>query len=194
LFNIILPMFLINELTEAQQIENLLLFGGLIVLNNVGFTFLTNTFQRFMKVKKQLASDGMMKLMSEKIMNLEYSYLEDPTYLDLKERAVFTVQNQSVIENVVATLSEILSNGVTLIGLIAILVTLGPVLIIVLVIGIVLLLLIYASVSKVQTNVMQEMVPINRRMTYYLNLATGKEYQKDIRCILATWNTLFPSV
>jgi len=181
LFNIILPMFLINELTEAQQIENLLLFGGLIVLNNVGFTFLTNTFQRFMKVKKQLASDGMMKLMSEKIMNLEYSYLEDPTYLDLKERAVFTVQNQSVIENVVATLSEILSNGVTLIGLIAILVTLGPVLIIVLVIGIVLLLLIYASVSKVQTNVMQEMVPINRRMTYYLNLATGKEYQKDIR-------------
>ena len=66
-------------------------------------------------------------------------------------------------------------------GLLAILATLGPVLIIVLIIGTLLMLWIYSGVSKLQIKVMQEIIPINRRYSYYMNLGTGKEAQKDIR-------------
>ena len=181
LLNVILPMYLIDELTGAQDIKQLCLYGSLIVLNNVGMMFISNTLQRFIRVKEEQTHDGMNKLMSEKIMNLEYSYLEDPYYLDLKERAVFTIQNQNVISNLIVTMSDLLSKGATLVGIVAILVSLGPVLLVVLLIGVALMLLIYAGVSKYQTELMQEVIPINRRFGYYFNLAFDKEVQKDIR-------------
>ncbi|MBQ8519650.1 MAG: ABC transporter ATP-binding protein [Agathobacter sp.] len=181
LLNIVLPMYLIDELTGAKDIRQLCLYGGLIVLNNVGMTLLTNTLQRFMKVKEEQTHDGMNKLMSEKIMNLEYSYLEDPYYLDLKERAVFTVQNQNAISNLILSLADLISRGATLVGLVVILVSLGPVLMIALLIGLAVMLLIYAGVAKFQTELMQEIIPSNRKYSYYLGLALDKEPQKDIR-------------
>ena len=181
LLNIVLPMYLIDELTGTQNIRQLCVYGGMIVLNNVGMTLVLNTLQRFLQVRRQTTREGMMKLMSEKIMNLEYSYLEAPYYLDLKERAVFTIQNQDAIANLINALSEVISRGATLIGLVVILASLGPVLLVVLVIGIGLMLALYAGVAKYQTNLMQEIVPINRRYGYYLNLAYEKEVQKDVR-------------
>ena len=107
ILNTILPMFLINELLGARNPESLVLYSGIIILNNVGMTFLENTFARFSKTLEVKTSRGMLKLMSEKIMNLEYSYLEDPTYLDLKERAVFAIQNQNAIANVVEMIFQV---------------------------------------------------------------------------------------
>jgi len=181
LLNVILPMFLVNELTGAKDVRNLVLYGGLIVLNNVGMTLLTNVLQRFIKIGEERTREGMMKIMSEKIMNLEYSYLENPTYLDLKERAVFAVNNQNVISNLIIMMADVLSKGTTLVGLMVILITLGPVLLIALVVGIVLALLIYAGLAGTQMKFMQELIPINRRFGYYFNLAFEKEPQKDIR-------------
>lgn len=181
LLNVVLPMYLIDELIGTKDIKQLCLFGGLIVANNVGMTLVSNTLQRFIRVKEEQTHDGMNKLMSEKIMNLEYSYLENPYYLDLKERAVFTVQNQNVISNLIIAMSELLSRGTTLVGLVTILISLGPVLLIVLLVGIGLMILAYAGVSKYQTEAMQETIPINRRFGYYFNLAFDKEVQKDIR-------------
>lgn len=181
LLNVVLPMYLIDELVGAKDIKQLCLFGGLIVVNNVGMTLVSNTLQLFIRVKEEQTHDGMNKLMSEKIMNLEYSYLENPYYLDLKERAVFTVQNQNVISNLIIAMSELLSRGTTLVGLVTILISLGPVLLIVLLVGIGLMILAYAGVSKYQTEAMQETIPINRRFGYYFNLAFDKEVQKDIR-------------
>lgn len=181
LLNIVLPMYLIDELTGAKDIKHLCLYGALIVMNNVGMMLVTNTLQRFMKVKEEQTHDGMNKQMSEKIMNLEYSYLEDPYYLDLKERAVFTIQNQNAISNLIIAFADLISRGATLVGLIVILISLGPVLLIAVIVGIVLMLGIYAGVAKYQTEAMQEIVPINRKYSYYLNLAMEKEPQKDIR-------------
>ncbi|MBO5098398.1 MAG: ABC transporter ATP-binding protein, partial [Agathobacter sp.] len=148
ILNVILPMFLVNELTEARRIEMLIFYAGLIVANNVGMTLLTKLLTRFSSVRGVQVQEGMMKLMSEKIMNLEYSYLENPVYLDLKERAVFAINNQSAISNTIYFATEVISKAFTLIGLVSILITLGPVLIIVLAISIVLILLIYSGVSQ----------------------------------------------
>ncbi len=181
LLNVILPMFLVNELVGNREVERLILFAGLIIVNNVGMTLVDNLISRFSTVLQEKAGNEMMKLMSEKIMNLEYSYLENPTYLDLKERAVFTIQNQNAINVLINAVFQTLGQALTMTGMIAILATLGPVLIVVLVVGTLLMLLIYAGVSKTQMKVMQEIVPINRRFGYYLNLGTEKEAQKDIR-------------
>ena len=181
LLNTVLPMFLVNELLGAKDVKMLVVYTGLIILNNVGMTFFGNTFERFVQVGQTKTSQEMLKLMSEKIMKLEYSYLENPTYLDLQERAVFAIQNQNAISNMIHMITDVLTKALTLAGLLAILVTLGPVLIVALVIGIVLGLLSYSRISKEQAELMQEIVPINRRFGYYLGLSTEKEAQKDIR-------------
>jgi hypothetical protein len=83
--------------------------------------------------------------------------------------------NQNVISNLIIMLADVLSKGTTLVGLMVILITLGPVLLIVLVVGIVLALLIYAGLAGTQMKFMQELIPINRRFGYFVNLAMGKE-------------------
>lgn len=181
ILNTVLPMFLVNELLGARNVEDLILYSGLIVFNNVGMALLEKIFARFMQVESVKSHRGMLKLMSEKIMNLEYSYLENPTYLDLKERAVFAIENQDAISNCISAMADVLSMALTLTGLFTILATLGPVLIVVLVIGIVLVLYIYSRVSKEQMELMQEIVPLNRRYGYYINVATDKDAQKEIR-------------
>ena len=181
LLNVILPMFLVNELTGEKVVERLVLYALLIVVNNVGMTFLDNLLNRFCSVLKEKSSNEMLKLMSEKVMNLEYSYLENPKYLDLKERAIFAINNQGAISQMTTMIFQTLSQALTMTGLLAILATLGPVLIVALIVGTLLMLWIYSGISKMQMEVMQEIIPINRRYGYYLNTAMDKETQKDIR-------------
>ena len=181
MLNVILPKFLVDELTGAKDVQMLLLFGALIILNNVGMTLLENTFKRFVEVKETYVRNAMNKKMAEKIMNLEYSYLEDPYYLDLKERAVFAISNQDAIAQLISCAASVFSGAVTLIGLITILATLGPVLIIVLVIGIAIMLLLYGGMAKSLVFFQNEIIPLNRRFGYYMGLSWDKQYQKDIR-------------
>lgn len=179
--NIILPKFLIDELLGAKEMQMILLFGALIIANNVGMTWLEKLYKRLTEVKKEAMRRRMTERMAEKIMNLEYSYLEDPYYLDLKERAVFAVDTQNAIANIVTCVSKVFSGAVTLIGLLAIIVTLGPVMILVLVAGIAVILLLYKGMSDMLVKVTESVIPINRKFNYYLNLGSDKQYQKDIR-------------
>ena len=181
IFNTILPMLLINELIGDRTVSRLLLYGGLIVANNVVMTFLTDSITKYRDVKDEWVQNAMVEKMGERIMNLEYSYLEDPYYLDLKESAIFAIQNQSAIANVIRVFADTLQGFITLAGLLTILATLGPVLVIVLAIGVVAMLVLFKSASKSMIELMQRIVPINRVYGYYIDVAMEKAAQKDLR-------------
>lgn len=181
ILNTVLPALLIDEILGARELNMLLVYGAGIVLNNVGVTFITKSIAKYIDVKGIWLQNAMVEQMGERIMNLEYSYLEDPYYLDLKERAIFAIENQSAIYTVIKSISDTLQGGVTLIGLLAILVTLGPVLIIVIAISLVIMFGLYKASSKTMVELMQDIVPINRRFGYYMNVAMEKPAQKDIR-------------
>lgn len=181
ILNVILPKLLIDELTGHKDIKMIIIFGGLIVLNNCLMKLIENTLSRYLDVKKEYLSNMMVEIMGEKIMNLEYSYLEDPYYLDLKERAIFAITNQNAIESTITEASQCLTQAVTLIGLVAIMATLGPVLIVAIVLGTALMLLCYSIMMKEMQNAMQSIIPINRRFGYYFNLTMEAKAQKEIR-------------
>lgn len=178
--NIILPKYLIDELLGAKNMQMILLFGGLIIANNVGMAWLEKLYKRMVEVKKEYMRRKMTERMAEKIMNLEYSYLEDPYYLDLKERAVFAI-GQNAIAQIVTVVSRVFSGAITLAGLLAIIASLGPVMILVLAADIAIMLLLYKNMSKTMVQVMQNIIPINRKYGYYIDLEMQKQYQKDIR-------------
>lgn len=179
--NVILPKFLIDELIKNDNLEKALIIGLIIILFNLVINFITKTYNRLLAVKQRYVSYKIMQEMSSKVTKVEYKYLEDPYYLDLKERAIFAVNNQSSLIRLVQGVSTIATNIFTLIGLTTILLTLGHVLITVLVIAAVINLIINALFVKYQTHFFQSIIPINRKYNYYFGLSFNPALNKDMR-------------
>lgn len=181
ILNMVLPMFLIDELTGGRDVKKLILFGACIVANNVIMTFITDSLQKYRDVKDEWVQNVMVEKLGERIMNLEYSYLENTYYLDLKERAIFAVQNQSAIVAIITLIANTVQGVITLAGLMVILFTLGSVLMTAIAIGVVLMILIVKAASGTMVALMNRIIPINRIFGYYAGVAADKPAQKDLR-------------
>lgn len=179
--NVIIPKYLIEELIGEQSIPKLLLYGGGIVVFNFIFGFINKTYTRILSVKNNYVSKKLMQEMSKKIMEIEYKNLEDPYYLDLKERAVFACNNQSAHIVLIRNLSSIISSSITLIGLVAIMFTLSYILVVILLSASLITILISALFKKYQNKFFQGIIPLNRRYGYYLGLSFENKLAKDIR-------------
>lgn len=181
LVNVILPKYLIDELLGAKNPRYLLFYGGFIVVSNLFFAWFTMTMKRVMDEKSIYMKEKMNHLMSEKIMKVEYSYLENPYYLDLKERAVFASNNQSAMENLIISVSKLFNNIVTLLGLLAVMCSLSVSLVIVLLLTIATTFVVQKKFMKYQQQFFGEIIPVNRKYGYYVGLAYNDKLQKDIR-------------
>lgn len=179
--NVVLPKFLIDELTGGCAPQRLLLFGGLIVGSNLFFSWFTLWIKRRMDVQNLYVSQRMEQLLGEKIMSLPYAFLEDPYYLDLKERATFALVNQQAMEGMIRQLANLMEKGMTLFGLTVIMLTLSPALVAILLLLVGCMLLLQRRLSVYQQKIHGMILPVNRRYGYYVNLAFQGETQKDIR-------------
>ena len=134
LLNIFLLKLLVDALTNSKDLNTIAIYGIALVANTVIITWIDKLLSKNLAARLEYTDAAMRKEMAIKIMNLEYSYLEDPYYLDLKDRALFALNNQGAIQMTITLTAQVLSNIITIVGLIAILATLGPVLIIALVV------------------------------------------------------------
>lgn len=181
LINVILPRFLIDELIGDKNTNMLILYGAAIVLSNVAFALLANTMKKIMDVKNIYMNNKMSQAMANKIMNVEFSYLENPYYLDLKERAVFAFTNQSSMEALIRNVTTALKHLVTIIGLLVIMFSLSWVLVFLLAVAVLISLLIYRLFMNYQMNFFKEVIPVNRKFGYYVGICYDNHPQKDIR-------------
>lgn len=181
LINVIMPKFLIDELTGHQAPDMLLLYGGIVVVGNVLIALINNLTKRYLEAKEAYMAEMMQFRMGEKIMNVEYPVLETPHYLDLKERAMFAIRNQSAMEGFIANTATLLNQAVTLVGLVVVMLTLSPVVAILLLLLAALNVYSNARFLRKQWEAMQRIIPHNRRYGYYIGLCYDEEMQKDIR-------------
>lgn len=181
LVNVILPKYLVDELVGGRDRENLIRFGLYIVLSNVAFFFLNKTMKRIMGVRNIYMKEKLNQAMADKIMKVEFACLEDPYYLDLKERAVFACRTMSALENLIGSVAKVLNNTVTILSLLAVMFTLSPIFVLLLVLTISIPVVAQKFFSKYQLSIYQELIPVNRRYGYYISLGFDGKYQKDIR-------------
>lgn len=179
--NVILPKYLIEELIGAQDPKRLILFGGGIVIFNLVMGFINRTYKRLLEVSNQAVNLKLTEAMGKKIMAVEYHYLEDPYYLDLKERAVFACNNQGALERIIHDLASIISQIFTMISLVVIMFSLSYLLVIILLTGSIITVLISNYFKKYQNKFYQGLIPLNRRYGYYLMLNLEDNLQKDLR-------------
>ena len=178
---VVLPKFLIDGLTGGQELQRIALTGALVVGSNLFFAWLARFMKRCLTVQNPYMNQQLERRLGEKIMSLPYERLEDPYYLDLKERAAFAFINQQAMEGLITGVAELLQKGITLFGLAAILITLGPFLPAVLLLLVGVMLLLQNMQSGHLKAIHEYILPINRRYGYYVNLAFNDELQKDIR-------------
>ncbi len=182
LANVVLPKYLIDELITSRDTGSLLLIGGAIVFSNLVFSFLGKLMTRNLTIQNRYMNEKMNQALGIKIMNVDYSYLENPYYLDLKERAAFACTNQSAVYNLISCSADLLKSFVTLIGMVTVMLTLGPVLFVVSAVTIILTVVLISSFSSYQVRFFEEIIPVNRRYGYYLGLGFSEgEIQKDAR-------------
>lgn len=181
IFNVILPKYIIDELTGGMNQSKLIFWVGAIVGSNLIFTFLKKSAKRLLDVKEKEVFWQIERAFARKIMSVEYWHLEDPGYLDLKERASFAMQNQSAVSNLINKTIELLNQTITVIGLIAIMLQLSWILVLGLLITIIVMLLIQGSFSGYQQKFFGELLPINRKYNYYAGIVFDKIYHKDFR-------------
>ena len=179
--NVLFPRYLIDELMGAARPSYLLLFVGLIVLSNGLFYLLNRLLDRTHGIYQRKVASEMWQALSAKIMRLPYPYLEDPEYLDLKERAIFVLTNQDALQALIQYVGEILKNLFTLLGLLVLMLTLSPLYVLILLGITALSLWIYRRFMPYEAQLYQAILPYNRRLGYYTNLTLEDTLQKDIR-------------
>lgn len=181
LINIWLPKILIDLLLSGkpigESVKTLIIFG---IIKSI-LSFLNKVFLGKLAMEERLLSKGILYKFSEKAFRLEYAALENSEILDLRERALFAVNNYGALYGLMQELQTILTQIFILIGVGGVLISFSSTYVLVIVIFIALSILNSRITSKKSFQGMQEIIPINRKYGYYINTSTEDKNQKDYR-------------
>lgn len=179
--NIIMPKFIIDELLGKQRIEVFISLVSIIIVGNFIFNFINRWLDSLVNIKNMEILNGFDLLIGEKIMDMDFEKIEDPQILDLKERAIYPLKNQGILQRIIKNIVDIISNVITIIGLVAVISILNP-LIVLLIIGIVFLnSFVYKRSQAIQYELHKELIPINRKWAYFAELTCDFSIGKDSR-------------
>ena len=181
LLNVILPKYLIEAMVAKASLDILGQWVLIIIFSNLFFEWLNLWMKKIMYVKNLYVRDQMSLEMARKIMFVEYQHLENPYYLDLKERAVFALNNQNAMFRFVEALASFLKYSTTVVSLLVLLWMLSKLLVLTLLLVIGLSWLIYRTFMNFQMQFFGQLIPINRKYGYYVNLFFQNKLAKDIR-------------
>ena len=180
IYNAYVLSVLIRYLEKGVYREALLVGLGIVLINLV-FNFLEKLNLRLQETMKLKMQESIDHRVTQKLMKVPYQYLEDPYYLDLKERAKYAIENQDTINQFLNGFMESLQIILTLIGLLTIILLFDFILLAILVVAIVLNITIVALSLKTQYNVFQNIIPINRKFGYYMRTINDIRWGKDYR-------------
>ena len=178
---IIIPKFMIDELLGEQRLNSLIALVVGLALSHYLLNTLTHYLDYVIKIQSEKVYKGFSMRIGEQVMNMSFEKIEDPQILDLKERALYPIQNQGAIYQVLTNSVTILQHIVFSIGAIFIVGTLHPI-IPMLIVGIILLnTVLYQKLQQTMYTLYQKIIPINRKFNYYLTLTGDASMGKDIR-------------
>ncbi|MDF2543347.1 MAG: putative transporter [Herbinix sp.] len=179
--NIIMPKYIIDEAIGSQRPERFVLYIGTIILGNAFF----NLMNRYLEMKLDIAQFAMVNgfelHFGKHIMNLDFESMEDPEILDMKEKAIFPINNQGILWRMMGNITRLIEILITTIGLIALVATLNFLLILAIIAIVIVNAAIFKKAQALQYKFHQDLIPLNRRFNYYGGLTSDFSMAKDIR-------------
>jgi len=183
-FSVILPKVLIDELSLGMEarIENILkiILGYLLFTSIFGFlkTFVAN----YADPRITYLRIDYLKDMFDKVVSMEYKYMEDATFYEKNGRAMdATNSNDTGIEGVYHKLFETPALALTAIALIFFIGKLNIFILLGLILNVIVTMWISRKVHNFQYSKQEELSRAQRRRDYYYRTTYDFGYGKDIR-------------
>ena len=181
LLNIIVPAWIIDEMLGAGRLKVLLADVLLLAGGNVLLGLIRTWLDRKWELANLSLQHGMEVRLGEHVMGLDYEKIENPSVLDLKERALYPIRNQNSLNELIETVCTMVTAVFSLLSLSAVLLQTNAAMIV----GIILFCLIqFVLLKKIQKNMSVFMagIPVTmRRSAYYENLAADYKPLKEIQ-------------
>jgi len=181
---VVLPKFVLEELTkqEAASATRLLSIIGIFFLTSAilgfGKTYLHDVYYaRLSALRINYIGD-----MYNKLISLEYRYMEDATFYDRNSRAMeANSSNNNGVEGVYHKLYETPAVVLTALVYMVLVGILNPILLLGLLVNTAVIILIGKKAQDYQYSKKDELGHLNRRKTYYYKTTYDFAYGKDIR-------------
>ena len=179
---VVMPRYIINELMGEQRVSHLTLYIGILV----GYIFAATTLSNYLQwtgfTHRIKISQDFTVFMHEKTVNADYADIESSRYLEMKEKAEkFLFGDWHGFSYVLDMAIEIIGKTFTMIGVIAVVASLNPLLVLAFVTLVLLSSLIEYRVQKKQKEIRLRLMLGERRVMYYGSLLEDFSYGKEIR-------------
>lgn len=182
LTDVIIPKYIIDELTGQRRVEIVCAWIGLMVFINLFGNWLICFSQGKITLIKGRVFTEFQTMMAEKLSRSDYARLEDPKFLDIRSKAERILYGDGAgFGSVLDSAFHIFGKVFTFLGIIVIISTLS----IWVVLGFVAIILVNTYFdSKVRRRFVEwdlEKAPVERRTGYFLNLLSDFAFGKEIR-------------
>lgn len=178
---VIFPKLIIDKLTQANYGEDAWRYTATIIIIMILLNFVVNVILRILYTcitnsYNSFSSKHTINV-GRKIMSMEYKHIENPEVLDLFERT----KDAGYCENIYSSISNIISNSLTCIGLLVVLSQINIIIICVILIVVVINVFCNRKIQKYDYQWHIEAAPYKRVSSYLTNLMQNFQYGKDIR-------------
>lgn len=182
LATIVLPKYILDELVNGGRPCMLLFYIALLLGINFIGSILSNVFSGQAFLHKSRAFVQFQIYISEKMALADYAALEDPNFLDMREKAnkfIFADGHgfAEVLDQAVGIIGQIFIFS----GVIWIIWTLNPVIVVIFALLVTISSIIDAKVKKINSELNIQKAPYERRSNYFSNLLSDFTYGKEIR-------------
>lgn len=178
---IIMPKFIIDELLGEKRSIYFLVYVIILIFGNALLNMINKWFAHKIQLLNIEVVNGLELHLGKHIMDMDFENLEDPKILDMKEQAMFPINNQNAIWRMMDAILSTIRVGITLIGLAAILSILNPIIIVLFIAMTILSRVVNKKAQKVEYDLTMKLIPLNRKFAYYGSLFSDFSMAKDVR-------------
>jgi len=181
IINTILPKYIIDEMFEMKRWEFLLVYIMVLILSNALFGLLQTFLNKKLALVNIELQHGLKVYLGKHIMNMDFEKIEDTDILDLKERALYPINMQNSLNELIESISNLINVLISIISLFLIVSQLS----VLLLIGILLFNIASLFVFKkeqINFDIFYDQLPQTmRRSMYYESISSDYKSLKDVQ-------------
>ena len=178
---IIFPRYIIEALFEERMVSRAAGCAALFL----GILLAAGFLQALSKYYAERSRDQMYRKFSldyaRKIMEGDFRNMEDPAYMDLKEKALKCMAGNYGFAGTIFLAADLFGRILTLSSTIAIVITLDPVIMVIFAVLIILNVRVNNRMGEKNAHLDLDVVPAKRREDYFHQLGDGFRFAKEIR-------------
>lgn len=181
LINIFIPKIIIDLLIKDINMSKIVKTILIISILKYIVLYLSKLLKGKIDIYSELLNKEIIYEFSRKSLKLEYMNLEDPYILDLRERALFAVNDYGALYSLFNYLEIMLVQIFIILGVGGILLNLSKIYILVVIFFVYISYKLNKVTKEKIFDYTQEVIPINRKYNYYLDEILSDRNQKDFR-------------